>query len=70
MAAASLQTEIEKGEGIPPGGCPAKGSKDQPGPTQRPRQHLTAKVTTNHTDILLLSCCFIFGLVDSTIYNA
>ena len=70
MAAASLQTGIEKGVGIPREGCPAKGYKDEPGTTQRLRQYLTAEVTTNHTDILLLSCCFVSGLVDSTIYNA
>ena len=32
--------------------------------------YLTADVTTNHADVLLLSCCFISGMVDSTIYHA
>ncbi|KAL9634688.1 MAG: hypothetical protein Q9164_003942 [Protoblastenia rupestris] len=32
--------------------------------------HLAAEVTTSHADVLFLSCCFISGLVDSTIYDA
>ncbi|KAL8686018.1 MAG: hypothetical protein Q9218_007401 [Villophora microphyllina] len=44
------------------------------GPTpptaRRIRAHFNASITTNHADILMLSCCFISGLVDSTIYNA
>ncbi|KAL8898781.1 MAG: hypothetical protein Q9207_006531 [Kuettlingeria erythrocarpa] len=46
--------------------------------SQRPRQplldrsqrYMTAEVSTAHADILFLWCCFISGLVDSTIYNA
>ena len=34
------------------------------------RKHLSVEVTTSHADILLLICCIISGLVDSTIYNA
>ena len=34
------------------------------------RRHLFAEVTTAHADTLLLICCIISGLVDSTIYNA
>ena len=33
-------------------------------------KHLAVEVTTSHGDILLLICCIISGLVDSTIYNA
>lgn len=32
--------------------------------------YLNTNVTTDHADLLMLSCCFISGLVDSTIYNA
>lgn len=28
------------------------------------------ELSNNHADLLLLLCCFISGLVDSTIYNA
>ena len=38
--------------------------------TQKLRGHFTAEVTTDHADILLLSCCVISGMVDSTIYHA
>ena len=34
------------------------------------RTYFSTNVKTQHTDILMLSCCFISGLVDSTIYNA
>ena len=34
------------------------------------KKHLSVEVTTSHADILLLICCIISGLVDSTIYNA
>lgn len=37
---------------------------------ERLQKHLITEVTTNHADILLLTCCLISGLVDSTIYNA
>ena len=33
-------------------------------------QHLAMEVATSHGDIILLICCIISGLVDSTIYNA
>lgn len=32
--------------------------------------YLSVEVTASHADILLLICCIISGLVDSTIYNA
>ena len=32
--------------------------------------HFSNEVTTVHADILLLSCCLISGLVDSTVYQA
>ena len=32
--------------------------------------HLNKQVATTHADILLLACCLISGLADSTIYNA
>lgn len=35
----------------------------------RVRQHLDAVVSTKNTDVLMLVCCVISGLVDSTIYN-
>ena len=34
------------------------------------RRHFGVDVTSTHADILLLTCCFISGLVDSTIYHA
>ena len=41
-----------------------------PSLSQRAHTHLTAEISPDHTDILLLICCFISGLVDSTIYAA
>ncbi|KAI9845979.1 MAG: hypothetical protein M1837_004385 [Sclerophora amabilis] len=35
----------------------------------RLRQHLRAEVSSGHADILLLWCCLISGLLDSTVYN-
>lgn len=70
IAADSLQIEIEKGVDNSTGRMSSEGVQEQPGKTQRLRLYLTAEVTTDHTDILMLSCCFISGLVDSTIYNA
>jgi hypothetical protein len=35
----------------------------------RLRRHLETEVNTHHADLLLLVCCFLSGLVDSTIYN-
>jgi len=32
--------------------------------------YLSAEIATAHADLLLLTCCLISGLVDSTIYNA
>ncbi|KAL9579673.1 MAG: hypothetical protein Q9203_006596 [Teloschistes exilis] len=32
--------------------------------------HFLAPIITSYTDILMLFCCYISGLVDSTIYNA
>ena len=37
---------------------------------RRLEKYLSVEVTTSHADILLLICCLISGLVDSTIYNA
>ena len=34
------------------------------------KKHFSVQVTTAHGDVLLLVCCIISGLVDSTIYNA
>ena len=34
------------------------------------RIYFTTEVSTAHADILMLTCCLISGLVDSTIYNA
>ncbi|KAL8995997.1 MAG: hypothetical protein Q9169_004377 [Polycauliona sp. 2 TL-2023] len=36
----------------------------------RSQRYCSAEVSTAHADILFLWCCFISGLVDSTIYNA
>jgi len=70
MAGVNGQLEIEKGVGIPSEDCPTRISGKYSRPTQRLRQYLAADVDPNHADILLLSCCLISGLVDSTIYNA
>ena len=34
------------------------------------KRYFSAELTTSHADTLLLVCCIISGLVDSTIYNA
>ncbi|KAM0798127.1 hypothetical protein BDR22DRAFT_899400 [Usnea florida] len=44
-------------------------SHSQPTP-DRFRSHLRQEVTTSHADLIMLTCSFISGLVDSTIYNA
>ncbi|KAL9119082.1 MAG: hypothetical protein Q9187_004363 [Circinaria calcarea] len=36
----------------------------------RLRKHLAAEVSKEHTDILMLTCCFISGLLDSVVYSA
>ena len=33
------------------------------------KHHFASEVTADHADILLLLCCIISGLVDSTVYN-
>ena len=33
-------------------------------------KYFSVELSTNHADVLLLTCCIISGLVDSTIYNA
>lgn len=38
-------------------------------PDARIRRHLKTEVSKNHADLLLLVCCLVSGLVDSTIYN-
>jgi len=70
MAVVNLELGIEKGVSVPPEDRPAGVSGNTLPPTQRLRQYLAAEVTTNHADVLLLSCCLISGLVDSTIYHA
>ena len=42
----------------------------RPGLVPRLRAHLEENVSTSHADILMLTCCLVSGLVDSTIYNA
>lgn len=42
----------------------------QPVSINRLKRYFSVEVTTSHADILLLTCCIISGLVDSTIYNA
>jgi hypothetical protein len=46
------------------------GRRMKAGAVNRLRAHLTEEVSTAHADILLLTCCLISGLVDSTIYDA
>ena len=36
----------------------------------RLRSHLRQQISTAHADLIMLTCSFISGLVDSTIYNA
>ncbi|CAF9934210.1 MAG: hypothetical protein ALECFALPRED_005888 [Alectoria fallacina] len=38
--------------------------------SDRLRAHLRQQVSTDHADLIMLTCSFISGLVDSTIYNA
>lgn len=33
------------------------------------RRHFNSEVSTNHADVLMLACCLISGLTDSTLYN-
>lgn len=40
------------------------------GMAKRCKTYLATEVSTSHADVLLIACCFISGLVDSTIYNA
>ncbi|KAL9134595.1 MAG: hypothetical protein Q9175_004227 [Cornicularia normoerica] len=42
----------------------------RPAASDRLRFHLRQEVTTDHADLIMLTCSFISGLVDSTIYNA
>ena len=42
----------------------------RPGFVTRLRIHLNEDVSRSHSDILMLTCCLVSGLVDSTIYNA
>lgn len=42
----------------------------RPPASDRLRSHLRQEVNTDHADLIMLTCCFISGLVDSTIYNA
>ena len=44
--------------------------RKRPGFVTRLRAHLNEDVSTSHADILMLTCCLVSGLVDSTIYNA
>ena len=42
----------------------------QHGWLKRLKNYLAVELSASHADILLLICCIISGLVDSTIYNA
>ncbi|KAF6228693.1 hypothetical protein HO173_011712 [Letharia columbiana] len=42
----------------------------RPPASDRLRSHLRQEVNTDHADLIMLTCSFISGLVDSTIYNA
>ena len=53
----------------------ASNEDGRPGPKtpaamDRLRSHLRQEVATDHADLIMLTCSFISGLVDSTIYNA
>ena len=54
----------------PPSSHSDKASTARPALMHRFRAHFNAEVNPSHTDLLLLICCFISGLVDSTIYDA
>lgn len=60
---------------LSPGGNPPDMSMDEEQGGMRPRkptswkQYLHAEVSNKHTDLLMLACCVISGLSDSTIYN-
>ena len=57
-------------------GEPPRLEDQKPTPRKRPgfitrlQAHLNEDVSTSHADILMLTCCLVSGLVDSTIYNA
>ena len=67
-------TDLEKNAppSSPPSSLLSSDTTHSPLPSlpQRAHTHLTAELSPDHTDILLLMCCFISGLVDSTIYDA
>ena len=67
-------TDLEKNvpPPLPPSITPPSDSPHAPPPPllHRAHPHLAAEVSPDHTDILLLMCCFVSGLVDSTIYAA
>ena len=48
----------------------SQSSKLQHVSLKRLKNYLSVELTASHADILLLTCCIISGLVDSTIYNA
>ncbi|KAL8669330.1 MAG: hypothetical protein Q9168_006076 [Polycauliona sp. 1 TL-2023] len=65
--------EAPPSQGPSAGGTPlGKPDSSQPPRTffHRSQTYYSAEVSTEHADVLLLWCCFISGLVDSTIYNA
>ena len=33
------------------------------------KKHFNSQISTNHADVLLLACCLVSGLTDSTLYN-
>ncbi|KAL8759774.1 MAG: hypothetical protein Q9199_000498 [Rusavskia elegans] len=75
----SFERSLDKTTEAPPpqGSSTGEPPSGKPEPTKPSRTFLhhsqiycTAEVSTAHADILFLWCCFISGLVDSTIYHA
>ena len=62
--------DTEKGVESPPQEEQSPTLRRKAGALNGLRAHLIEEVSTAHADILLLTCCLISGLVDSTIYNA
>lgn len=60
-----LAIDVEKEATKPP-----ESPGSEPLPTTGYRRYFSVEVTNAHADVLLLTCCFVSGLVDSTVYNA
>lgn len=60
-----LAIDVEKEATKPP-----ESPESEPLSTTGYRRYFSVEVTNAHADVLLLTCCFVSGLVDSTVYNA